>query len=152
MTQTSSVLDCRCCSTASNWRMKICRLLYEGSRGRHASFDLVGHHIHGIVRPFWCESVDAQKKLEDAVLSFSFRLERSGHSMVSGWTGPSSCEGRVIQKQSIWCAGLACLSRSSNHTIETDQRDRIDQKNQKDQKDQMNQIPPPRREMLDCKT
>jgi hypothetical protein len=34
------------------------------------------------------------------------------------------------QRQSIWCAGLSCLSRSSNQT------------NEIDQKDQMNQIPP----------
>ena len=48
--------------------------------------------------------------------------------------------GGGIQRQSICCAGLACLSRSSNQTAE------------KDQKDQMNQLPAPRREMLDCTT
>jgi hypothetical protein len=41
----------------------------------------------------------------------------------------------VIQKQYIWCAGLSCLSRSSNHTHQTDQ---------------MNQIPAPRRETQGC--
>ena len=46
------------------------------------------------------------------------------------------CEGRRIQRQSIWCAGLSCLSRSSNHTHETDRRN------------QMNQIPAPRGEMV----
>ena len=40
----------------------------------------------------------------------------------------------------IWCAGLSCLSRSSNHTHETDRRN------------QMDQIPATRRDMLDCKT
>ena len=45
----------------------------------------------------------------------------------------------------IWCAGLSCLSRSSNQ---------INQKNQTDemnQRDQTNQIPATRREMLDRK-
>ena len=46
------------------------------------------------------------------------------------------CEGRAIQRQSIWCAGLSCLSRSSNHTHETGR------------KNQMNQIPATRREMV----
>jgi hypothetical protein len=45
------------------------------------------------------------------------------------------CEGRAIQRQSIWCAGLAGLSRSSNHTHEPDLRN------------QMDQIPATRREM-----
>jgi len=39
-------------------------------------------------------------------------------------------------RQSIWCAGLFCLSRSSNHTPETDQRD------------QMNQLPATRQEIV----
>jgi hypothetical protein len=38
--------------------------------------------------------------------------------------------------RSIWCAGLSGLTRSSNHTTETDRRD------------QMHQIPATRREML----
>ena len=46
------------------------------------------------------------------------------------------CEGRAIQRQSIWCAGLSCLSRSSNQTNKTDQRD------------QMNQLPATSREIL----
>jgi hypothetical protein len=40
----------------------------------------------------------------------------------------------------IWCAGRACLVRSSNHTDETDRRN------------QMNQIPATRRGMCDYKT
>ena len=44
-------------------------------------------------------------------------------------------KGRVM-RQSIWCAGLFCLSRSSNHTPETDQRD------------QMNQLPATRQEIV----
>ncbi len=43
------------------------------------------------------------------------------------------CEGRIIQRQSIWCTALSCLSRSSNQTNELDQRN------------QMNQIPAMRR-------
>jgi hypothetical protein len=50
------------------------------------------------------------------------------------------CEMKAIQRRSIWCAGLSCLARSTNHTHETDRRH------------QMNQIPATRREMLDCKT
>jgi hypothetical protein len=46
------------------------------------------------------------------------------------------CEGRVIQRQSIWCAGLSCLSGSSNQTNETDRRN------------QMNQLLATRREMV----
>ena len=33
----------------------------------------------------------------------------------------------MIQRQSSWCAGLSCLSRSSNQTNETDQRDQTNQ-------------------------
>ena len=40
----------------------------------------------------------------------------------------------AIQRRSIWCAGLSCVSRSSNPTNETD-------------RNQMNQIPAPRREV-----
>jgi hypothetical protein len=46
------------------------------------------------------------------------------------------CEGRGIQRQSIWYAGLSGLSRTSNQTNETDRRN------------QMNQIPATRREMF----
>jgi len=41
-------------------------------------------------------------------------------------------EGHGIQRQSIWCADLSYLARSSNQINET---------NQIDQKDQMRQIP-----------
>jgi hypothetical protein len=47
-------------------------------------------------------------------------------------------EGRAIQRQPIWCAGLSCLSRSSNQ---------INQKDQMDHIDEMNQVPATRREM-----
>ncbi len=43
--------------------------------------------------------------------------------------------GGAIQRRSTWCAGLAGLSRSSNHTHETDGRN------------QMNRLPAMRREM-----
>ena len=33
----------------------------------------------------------------------------------------------MIQRQSIWCAGLSCLFRSSNQANETDQTDQMDQ-------------------------
>ena len=36
-------------------------------------------------------------------------------------------EVRAIQRQSSWCAGLACLSRSSAYTYETDRRNQMDQ-------------------------
>jgi hypothetical protein len=55
----------------------------------------------------------------------------------------------VVQRQSIWCAILACLSSSSNQTNEIDQSNQIDQT---DQINQMNQIPALRRVMLDCTT
>ena len=42
----------------------------------------------------------------------------------------------MIQRQSIWCAGLSGLSRSSHHTHETDRRN------------QMNQFPATRREII----
>jgi hypothetical protein len=38
------------------------------------------------------------------------------------------CEGRAIQRQSIWCAGLSSLSRSSNQTNEIDQGNRMNQR------------------------
>src|SRR5437773_4014496 len=53
------------------------------------------------------------------------------------------CEERAIQRQSIWCAGVSCLSRSSNQTNESDQTNQIDQ---------MNQLPAMRRGMSHCKT
>jgi hypothetical protein len=56
--------------------------------------------------------------------------------LFQGWPGPLRCEGRAIQRQSSWCAGLACLSRSSN------------QPNEADQRNQMNQLPATRREMV----
>ena len=37
------------------------------------------------------------------------------------------CEGRAIQRQSIWCAGLSCLSRSLNQTNKRDQINRMNQ-------------------------
>ena len=49
--------------------------------------------------------------------------------MVNG-EGVVTREGRAIQKQSIWCAGLSCLSGSSNRTNETDRRNQIDQTDQ----------------------
>jgi hypothetical protein len=55
--------------------------------------------------------------------------------MVNG-EGVMKREGRAIQRQSIWCAGLAGLSRLPNHTHETDRRN------------QMDQIPATRREMV----
>jgi len=45
-------------------------------------------------------------------------------------------EGRGIQRQSIWCVGLSCLSRLSNQINETDQTD------------QMNQLPDTRHEVV----
>jgi hypothetical protein len=48
------------------------------------------------------------------------------------------CKGRAIQRKSIWCASLSCLSRSSNQTNEIDEGD------------QMNQIPATRLETLEC--
>jgi hypothetical protein len=35
------------------------------------------------------------------------------------------CERRVMESQSIWCAGLSCLSRSSNQANRKDQMDKI---------------------------
>ena len=52
---------------------------------------------------------------------------KPGHSTSSSELGLSLSEGRAIQRQSIWCAGLSCLSHSSNQTNETDQRDQMDQ-------------------------
>jgi len=36
-------------------------------------------------------------------------------------------EGRGIHKQSIWCAGLSCLSRSSNQINQLDWTNQTDQ-------------------------
>ncbi len=70
----------------------------------------------------------------------SLNLKNREILLFKGRPGLSLCEGRAIQKQSIWCVGLSCRSRLSNQTAE------------KNQKDQMNQLPAPRREMLDCKS
>jgi hypothetical protein len=53
---------------------------------------------------------------------------------------PIGLGGEGDSEQSLWYAGLSCLSRSSNQTNEADQRNKMDQ------------IPATRREMLDCKT
>jgi hypothetical protein len=37
------------------------------------------------------------------------------------------CEGMAIQRRSDWCAGLSCLSRSSNHRHETDRKNQMNQ-------------------------
>jgi hypothetical protein len=41
--------------------------------------------------------------------------------------GSSWCERRAIQRQSIWCAGLSGLARSSNRTHDTDRRNQMNQ-------------------------
>ena len=52
----------------------------------------------------------------------------------------------LSSEQSIWCTGLSCRSRSSNHTNQKNQTDEMNQR------DQMNQLPAAHHEMLDCKT
>ena len=72
------------------------------------------------------------------------------------WTGAECkrtiwepCVRGAIQRRSIWCEGLFCLSRSLIKKNETNQRKQIDQI---DQINQLDQIPATCREMLDCKT
>jgi hypothetical protein len=60
--------------------------------------------------------------------------------MASAYTNGESEDGEFLAVYLIWSAGLSCLSRSPNHTNETDQRN------------QLNQIPATRREISICKT
>jgi len=66
-----------------------------------------------------------------------------GHSRFSRW--PGLLVGMAIQMQSNWCAGLSCLSYSSN---QINQKNQIDEMNQIDQIDQIDQLPTTRREMV----
>ena len=53
----------------------------------------------------------------------SLAVKKLGRSLYSGRPVPSLCEWRAIQSQFIWCAGLSCLSRSSNNQLH--KRDRL---------------------------
>ena len=64
--------------------------------------------------------------------------EDTGHHHDGISVTKSESEGDDSE-QCIWCEGLSCLSRSSNHT---------NQRNQINSKDPMNQIPAARGEMF----
>ena len=49
--------------------------------------------------------------------SESLAAKKLRRSLFSGRPGPSLCEWRASQSQFIRCAGLSCLSRSSNNQI-----------------------------------
>jgi hypothetical protein len=50
-------------------------------------------------------------------VSQSLAAKKLGRSLFSGRPGPSLCEWKAIQSQFIWCAGLSCLSLSSNNQL-----------------------------------